>query len=325
MKKSLFMLGVAVAALSSCSQNEVLEVAESRTIGFAGTGIDNITRGDILNTNFEQFYVYGGYGNNAIFNGISVTKSGSDWGYTPTQYWADGTWNFAGYAGGDGVNASWENSTGVLTLTVNSDASHQSDVVYAHLKDIEVNDASTYNTPVSLAFNHLLSKVQFKFTKEVASLGGVNVTLQNFSVSGITTNAKWVDGTQNVADPSQEGSYGDFSAATEIDGMDGLSTIAYYIVPQQVEAFAISAEAVVTDANGAEIKSGNVTATVPTAVITEWEAQKSYIYTAELKMENIVDPDDPSKEPKPIVFTGRVDTEWTSGGTTDPVNPSTGN
>ena len=47
MKKGLLMLGAAAMMLASCTQNEVLEVSESRAIGFNGTGIDNITRADI--------------------------------------------------------------------------------------------------------------------------------------------------------------------------------------------------------------------------------------------------------------------------------------
>ena len=34
MKKSLLMLGAAAMMLASCTQNEVVEVAESRAIGF---------------------------------------------------------------------------------------------------------------------------------------------------------------------------------------------------------------------------------------------------------------------------------------------------
>lgn len=314
------MLGIATMMLASCTNEDVLNVSDSRAIGFNGTGIDNITKADITSGNFAQFYVYGGYGTNAIFSKISVTK-GSDgkWGYNPTQYWANGTWNFAGYAGGDGVTPTWDNGAGKLTLAVNSDKDNQSDVIFAANKSIEVTDATTYNIPVTLNFTHLLSKIQFTFTKETASLGGVTVTLQNFTVADLTTNAKWVDGAQGVADEAATGNYTDFTAATVIDGEDGLSTAEFYVIPQAVSAFAITAKAVITDANGSVIKSGNVTAKVPTTTITAWEAQKKYVYTAELKYENIVTPE-PGKDPKPIEFEGSAE-DWTTGGATDPINP----
>lgn len=319
MKKGLMMLGIATMMLASCTNEDVLNVSDSRAIGFNGTGIDNITKADITSINFAQFYVYGGYGTTAEFNKISVTKSDGKWSYTPTKYWANGTWNFAGYAGGDGVTPTWDNGAGKLTLAVNSDKDNQSDVIFATNKSIEVTDATTYNNPVTLNFTHLLSKIQFTFTKETASLGGVTVKLQNFKVEGLTTNAKWVDGTKSNADSPATGEYTDFATATEIDGTDGLSTAEFYVIPQDVQAFAITADAVITDANGTTIKSGKVTAKVPTTTITAWAAQTKYVYTAELKYENIVTPD-PGKDPKPIEFEGSAE-GWTTGGATDPINP----
>lgn len=326
MKKGLMMLGVAAMVLASCTNEEVLNVSDSRAIGFNGTGIDNITKADdITSTSFEQFYVYGGYGTNAVFNKISVTKSGSAWGYSPTQYWAKGTWFFAGYAGGDGVTPTWDNAAGKLTLAVNSAADKQSDVIFAANKGedgngIVVADPATYNTQVVLNFTHLLSKIQFKFTKEVKSLGGVTVKLKDFKVAGLTTNAKWVDGTQQVADEPATGDYTAFKdVLTVIDGTQGLSTAEFYVIPQDVDAFAITATAEITDANGSNIKTGKVTATVPTTGITKWDPQTKYVYTAELKYENIVTPD-PGKDPKPIEFTGSA-SDWTTGGATTPINP----
>lgn len=322
MKKGLLMLGAAAMMLASCTQNEVMEVSESRAIGFNGTGIDNITRADITSVDFAQFYVYGGYGTNAIFNKVSVTKgSDSKWSYNPTQYWANGTWNFAGYAGGNGVTPTWDNAAGQLTLAVNSDASNQNDVIFAASKDITVTDATTYNTAVTLNFTHLLSKIQFKFTKESASLGGVTVKLQDFKVEDLTTNAKWVDGTQEAADAPATGDYSDFGTATEIDESNGLSTVEFYVIPQAVSAFAITASATITDANGTTIKSGTVTATVPTTTITTWDAQTKYVYTAELTYENIVS-QDPGKDPKPIEFEGSA-SNWSDGSATDPIVPTT--
>lgn len=322
MKKGLLMLGAAVLALASCTNEEVLNVSDSRAIGFTGTGIDNITKADITSGSFAQFYVYGGYGTNAVFNGISVTKGSNGWGYSPTQYWAAGTWNFAGYAGGDGVTPTWDNGAGKLTLAVNSAADKQSDVIFAKKQGISVTDATTYNTAVQLDFTHLLSKIQFKFTKEVASLGGVTVKLKEFKVEGLTTNAKWVDGTQGNADAPATGAYTDFTALTEVDGTDGLSTAEFYVIPQTVETFNITVTAEITDANNSGIKTGTVTATVPKTTITTWAAQTKYVYTAELKYENIVT-EDPDKDPKPIKFEGSVSDDWATGSATITPNTTT--
>lgn len=309
MKKGLLMLGAAAMMLASCTQNEVMEVSESRAIGFNGTGIDNITRADITSSAFIHFYVYGGYGETAIFDKTEVNYDGGNWGYTPTKYWANGTWKFAGYEGGNGVTPTWSYANG-LTLEVNSNASNQSDVVYAASSDITVEDAANYSTPVALTFTHLLSKIQFKFLKDAQSLGGVKVELSNFTVSGITTNAKWEAGVQKAATSAETGSYGDFSSAEEIVANTGLSTDAFYVIPQTVGTFTITADAVVTDDAGTEVHSGQITATVPTTDITEWTAQNYYIYTATVALSNIKDPDNPDQQPQPIEFTGTEADDW---------------
>ena len=309
MKKSLLMLGAAAIALASCTNEEVLNVSDSRTIGFNGTGIDNITRADITSSDFTHFYVYGGYNDTPIFNKTEVSYSGGNWTFYTTQYWAAGTWRFAGYEGGDGVTPAWSYADG-LTLEVNSNASNQSDVVYAASSDITVDDAASYSTPVALTFTHLLSKIQFKFLKDAQSLGGVKVELSNFTVSGIMTNAKWEAGTQEAATSPVTGSYSDFSSAEEIVANTGLSTDAFYVIPQTVGSFAITADAVVTDDAGTQVHSGQITATVPNCEYAEWSAQNYYIYTATLKMENIIDPDDPDKQPKPIEITGTKADDW---------------
>lgn len=61
MKKSLFMMGVAIAALSSCTQNEVLDIAESNTIQFGNSYIGKPTRANIISVESElnSFYVLG--------------------------------------------------------------------------------------------------------------------------------------------------------------------------------------------------------------------------------------------------------------------------
>lgn len=311
MKKGLLMLGAAAMVLASCTQNEVVEVAESRAIGFYGTGIDNITKADITSSTFTHFYVYGGYNGTTIFDKTEVSYNGGKWGYKPTQYWAAGTWRFAGYEGGTGVTPTWSYDDG-LTLEVNSDASNQSDVVYAATSPditIEEGEVATYSNPVALSFTHLLSKIQFKFLKDEQSLGGVTVKLSDFVVSGITTNAKWVAGTQEDVTSPATGSYSNFETAKEIDGTNGLSTAAFYVIPQTVETFTITADAVVTDAAGTEVHSGQITATVPTTDITEWTAQNYYIYTATVAMSNIKDPEDPT-QPQPIEFTGTTAADW---------------
>lgn len=315
MKKGLLMLGAAAMMLASCTQNEVLEVSESRAIGFNGTGIDNITRADITSTDFSQFYVYGGHNTSDLFQGTEVNKQdGDSWLYGPTQYWKVGEWKFGAYApkAEGAITPEWSYGSG-LTLTVNSDATHQNDVIYADAT-ASVTDSDDDGTlegtdQVSLNFNHLLSKLAFKFTKDPQSLGAMTVTMSNFQVANITTTGKWIAGEQQAVEDAATGSYND--KAGVIDKDNGVQTAWFYVIPQQVSAFAITANVKVVNGAGDTIKEGTISASVPTTSITAWSAQYQYLYSAQLSINQINDPDNPN--PQPIEFTGSVSDTWESG------------
>lgn len=304
MKNSLFLLGAAaVVALSSCTKNEVLEVAESRAISFNGTGIDNITRNDITSTGFNQFNVYGGYGeDNTIFDGRSVTKS-TGWQYSPTEYWVAGTWNFGAYAvdGTSGVTPTWDYTDG-LTLEVVSDMSNQGDLVYAHKENIPVTKGEDGNLngteTVSLNFTHLLSKIQFSFTKS-SDLSGQQVTISNFTISNINTKCTWIKGVQGSTDTPANFTDAMGTELTEL----GTKTTEFYVIPQAVgENFTITADVLVQDNANTTIKNGTITAKLDKAQIQNWAAQNRYIYSASISISDIKDPENPN--PEPIVFSG---------------------
>lgn len=308
------MLGIATMMLASCTNEDVLNVSDSRAIGFNGTGIDNITKaGDITSSNFAQFYVYGGYNTTDLFNGTEVNKSGSNWTYNPTQYWKEGSWKFGAYAPkADGaITPAWSYTDG-LTLTVNSDATHQNDLIYA---DATANvtageDGTLEGTDnVSLNFTHLLSKLAFKFTKDPQSLGAMTVTMSNFVVAGITTNGQWIAGVQQTVADAATGDYTDNPG--EIKATEGVQTAWFYVIPQQVSAFAITANVKVVNGAGDTIKDGTISASVPTTDITSWSAQYQYLYSAQLNLDQITDPDNPN--PQPIEFTGSVSDNWENG------------
>lgn len=310
MKKGLMMLGIATMMLASCTNEDVLNVSDSRAIEFNGTGIDNITKADITSSNFAQFYVYGGYNTTDLFNGTEVNKSGQNWQYNPTQYWKVGNWEFGAYAPkADGaITPEWSYTDG-LTLTVNSDASHQNDLIYA-AATATVTDNNSDGTlegadQVTLNFTHLLSKLAFKFTKDPQSLGAMTVTMSNFVVAGITTNGQWIAGVQQTVADAATGDYTDNPG--EIKATEGVQTAWFYVIPQTVKAFAITADVEVKNGAGDIIKDGTISASVPTTDITEWSAQYQYLYSAQLSIGQITDPENP--DPQPIVFEGSA-VDW---------------
>ena len=319
MKKSLLVLGVAVAALASCTNEEVVGVTDQQTgvISFAGSGINNMTKAD-TDGSLTSFNVYGGYdGKGDVFNGTAVTGTvGGTWSYSPLQYWVAGKdYKFAAYAPADGATATWDYTNG-LTLEI-TDAGTK-DVVYADATKDAV-DASNPGS-VSFAFNHILSKVEFKFTLD-ETLKGLTVKLQGLTVGNtIEKNGKWVAGVQGAATVSSKGGYEGFATEQTVDATNGLTTTSFYVIPQDLSSSTITiyAKAVATD-GVTEFKNGSITATLPVDVITEWEEGKYYLYTAELGMTNIDDgdDDDPDEEPKPIQFEVTSVTGWGTANTDD--------
>lgn len=322
MKKQILMVAAVALALGGCSKTETTGAAQGGVIGFAGSGIDNITKaGDLDDDSFTKFYVYGGYqptGGSAVtsFDKVEVSKSGDDWTYTPVRYWINGTWKFEAYStsaetDADNVSdASWTYTKG-LKFTVNSDNSHQGDLVYgAPTTEISVTDATQTQGPVSLKFKHLLSKIQFKFTLD-KTVSAYTVKLSDFKVYGMITNGSFADATLSAGTTKAEEASAYTGFATEGGEevvANGLVAGPFYVIPQDVktgnEAFAITFNAVVTDGENT-LKNGTVTAVVPQGVDgahTSWLAQNFYQYSATIGLENIKDDENPDENFQPIVF-----------------------
>lgn len=204
MKRSLFMLGVAVAALSGCSQSEILEVAEGRAIGFSSF-VNNNTRAvdEVTEGNLSQYYVFGNYG----------SAGASDWSgqafnnelNTTLYYWQPSmTYRFGAYADGNGGKiassaVSFDAATPKLTFT-NYTPDDAKDLVAAVTGD---ETADTYiassETKVPLNFKHLLSQVKLTFTSTAAATykltisdvrieGAVSTCTGDYTASGVTWN-----------------------------------------------------------------------------------------------------------------------------------------
>ena len=179
--KKYFMMAIAAAAITSCSQDEVMEVAEKQAISFGNTFVENATRaaidGSYTNAkgNLASFQVYGTTKDNAnatavnIFNGVTVSGTSSEgkyiapWSYEEqyTQYWIGGNYyKFVAIADGnvDGVTKVSLDGVNMPTSIEILDASQQKDVLLDFTKEAE---ESTIDKPVSFTFKHILSKAKF--------------------------------------------------------------------------------------------------------------------------------------------------------------------
>ena len=192
MKKSFWLLGMAVAALTSCTQNELVEVSEGRLIKF-DTYVEKGSRAgedvvaddhtslygvkDLAASNITNFWVYGdryactdgaiGAFKENVFNNHPVSKSGNDWTYTGIKYWqSDMIYRFAAYSNsnaalGDGATSAYvskptDGSADYLQITgYTSDG--EKDLVASIVNDR--NTTSSFNSIIQFPFSHMLTKV----------------------------------------------------------------------------------------------------------------------------------------------------------------------
>lgn len=190
MKKNLFLGLIALTALTvtGCQNDEVVEaVPQKQAIEF-GTylGRDAQGRGVILNDeNLQEFGVFASYtgqdpwisenGFNFMFN-QQVTKSGSNWTYTPIKYWPTtqgdkiSFWAYAPYESSNSIDVvSTKSSTGVpqikYTLTAdNLDGAEDftADVLIDEVKGGNGSSIDSDPREVSFTLQHELSRIAFQ-------------------------------------------------------------------------------------------------------------------------------------------------------------------
>lgn len=211
MRKSLLVMGVAIAALSSCTQSEVLDVATQGKIRFGNSYIGKPTRAAqiVENETFNSFYVYGQKNSSSswspVFDNVNVykgeaTSSGSaSWGYDELKNYEEAVYSFAAYSDGgilgkgsgllpEGVTANFTPET-----TPNAAKLEIDDYVTTDNKDLVVSFShktlTSADPTVDFNFKHALSQVKFT----IQSAMGINkVEITEFSVSGFKEGGKLI-------------------------------------------------------------------------------------------------------------------------------------
>lgn len=182
MKTKLWMLGVAVAALTSCTQSEVLDIPESRVIGFEpfvgkSTRVADVSAIRLFgaggaDNDLNAFWVFGQHtpeeedAANTIFDETKIywDSDNSSFKYDTPQQWHLGNYSFAAYSNGNNSldEASYEHSTGTYTFTDYSNDGNK-DLVAADPFVIEKTETNI-REGVKLNFKHMLACVELKFT-----------------------------------------------------------------------------------------------------------------------------------------------------------------
>lgn len=190
--KKIFLIGLTAAAmLASCSNDETVEMAQQKAIGFSNAFVNNGTRSvhdpSFTTLTLKDFAVYGFTQSGQIFNGEKVSGTTSTgWSYDNVQYWVPGnTYTFGAIApysvAGNVSNVKLPTGAAKVGMEVaftNTDAD-QVDLLHAAPAQI-TGVTPTYTTPVSMTFNHQLSKVKFSFENAVGA--GYNVKVSNVKI-----------------------------------------------------------------------------------------------------------------------------------------------
>lgn len=326
MKKTLFA-ALALAFVASCSNEEVVEMAQKEAISFDKTFVNNSTRSvvDPSYTNeklFSDFAVFGFVENNELFNGTQVKKGldneeqnihNSEWKYTGTQYWIAGAnYNFAAVA--PYTNPKWTKtsaSTSDVVLSFTNDGTQ--DLVYAKTDQIE--GKASGNVLVGFTFNHALSKVKFSFENlyyaSNATIKVKDIQITNaFSTANVTLTktAVWADQggnelTLNFGNATADDAESDEALAYASGQLESYNELLLipgkpadgYIVKFKVELYIGNAETAVKSYNH-EVTITNFTP----------EAGKAYDILAKITPENI----DPEHKQEPIEFTVTTLNGW---------------
>lgn len=295
--RNLFLIGMAAVGMmcASCSSDENVEMANNKNAIEFKTFVNNSTRATDLTTgSLMKFKLWGRMekedGTNKggkPFDGTDFNRTGSSWNYTGTVYWEKGyKYSFQALAPHDAYtfNAPVNyDEWGSLTF---DNKTGDTDLIYA-AKKTDVYTGGSCPTPVSLNFNHLLSRVRFQFKNSMDD--GSVVTVSNVKITNAYSKGRATLG-ENLANvvwtPSEPAElvFGDMTG--KVDQFTGISDHKY-MIPATTTDYNITFE-VERKHHGVTDKY-NHSAKISGLVL---EKNKSYQLSATLDASNIV-PDNP--------------------------------
>lgn len=198
MAKRLMLIAVGVLALTACTSEDVLDdVAKTprNAIQFEYS-VNKSSRAEELTTgNLNEFFVFGfftpsndpNHAHQVFYNTkVSRDEVTGAWSYDAdsVRYWTNNEYHFYAYSCGNVAKLNTDPVTGFGTFTVDMDdntsdgkpaaqrelvineyrcdSKHQHDLIFAYANQTGVDGAN--NSPVSFNFNHILSKLQARFT-----------------------------------------------------------------------------------------------------------------------------------------------------------------
>lgn len=336
MKKSFLMLGVAVAALASCSNEEVVDMPQSRAIQF-GTFVNHSTRSvnETTKDNLSKFFVFGNYGEGTwtpVYTNVEVNGGnvGDQSVWTPSldAYWkSNEQYRFGAYSDGTAKNndASFSADEQRLTFT-NYTADNTKDLIVA-MSNVTSETDVTANNPVSLSFYHMLSQVRFTFTNTDSP--DYTMRIQDIKVNAVkTTTGTATYGAEKptIFWETESATKADYDFGTIEDIAMPVSGDSHsktcFVIPQGNTNLEVSFTAIFSDKSG-EIARNQFTGNLNYQGETEntkkgeWTPGFKYNYTVEINGSKI----DPDLEQQVIKFKVDAVEGWTDADST-PVTPN---
>lgn len=322
MKKSLMMLGAAAMVLASCTQNEVMEVAENRAIGF-NSFVNNTTKAATEFTGAatsDDIYVIGYYGNNngTLDQEVFVNELGST-----LYYWQEGKdYIFGAYADGKGgkIDGTTFSATDQKLTFTNYTPDDTKDLVAA-ISDKVTNVTANTQDEVSLTFKHMLAQVGFTFKTEVGTeytlnINDIQIEQAIKTATGTYTKTGDAINWQGTATADGETSYAYTNISDLANAVNKTAQEFKLVIPQTVDGtnlkvtFKATIKGVGLD-NTSSPKEIEVA--LPTTI---WQAGYKYNYTTVINAENIIE------DTYPIEFTVEEIPGWTDGGNQDLTAPT---
>ena len=232
MKKYLY-IAIAAATLASCSQDEVMEVAQKEAISFGEAFVGNATRSAATDPSYTASTlktikvwgaVTGTQGAVEVFADNTVTGTVGEeevWNCTDrTQYWIpNAKYNFAAVVDGTVTDL----GTDLLPATISYTASTQKDLLYS--KSAEYTGKTTGNDLVKFDFAHLLSKVKF------TAVNSTTDTKYTFDITGLTITNSATSGTVAVPAKTWTVATGDGSDTPTVFG--AIEGVTYQTTPAE--------------------------------------------------------------------------------------------
>ena len=290
--------------MTACSVEEVVDQAETNYIGFDAFA-NKVSRTRPSDFPHDNFSVWGAYNTaqNKVFENTEVEYQSTDqsWSYgTPKPWVANQTYHFAAVAPyGTSYTYSYTDqkySLGEITLNATS----QIDYMTADVQ----NDVQSGASPVQFTFNHIASKIDFKFQPRTTSSDDTQwkspvrieikkIELKNVPTKNTYSNDAWgnlIEPTTNKATFTEEGESGAAVATTTYDNTSSTVTASknvadWLVVPQGTttgdvtKTLEITCDVYDAVSNGTKVKAD---ATASVDIKTAWAKNTYYTYTVSI-------------------------------------------